>query len=164
MRQADDLPAALPIKDRAWFPRRVAIAYVCTLGLSLVQPAAAAGEDSPATAVEAPARPAILFNRWQEDWSVLANPDVPKEPFDNLKYIPLSDQDPQTYLSLGANLRERFESNDATSFGVGTNRKANYDISRLETDADLRIAGQLQFFAQLQSDYAIDKAVRTPVD
>jgi hypothetical protein len=164
MRKAKELPTALTPEDRTRSLRRVAIAHFALLSLSLLRLAAAADDDSPAPVVEPPARPAILFNRWQEDWSVLANPDVPKEPFDNLKYISLSDQDPQTYLSLGANLRERFESNDATNFGVGTNRTANYDISRLETDADLRIAGQLQFFAQLQSDYAIDKDVHTPVD
>jgi hypothetical protein len=164
MRRANDLPAALPPANGIRPLRRVAVAHAALLSLSLVRLAAAAGDDPPAPAVEPPARPVILFNRWQEDWSVLANPDVPKEPFDNLKYISLSDQDPQTYLSLGADLRERFESNDATNFGVGTNREANYDISRLETDADLRIAGQFQFFAQLQSDYAIDKNVDTPVD
>jgi len=164
MRRVNDLAAELAPRNRPRSLRRVAISYASILGLTLVRLAAAASDDSPAPAAEPPARPAILFNRWQEDWSVLANPDVPREPFDNLKYISLSDQDPYTYLSLGANLRERFESNDATSFGVGTNRKDSYDISRLETDADLRISGQLQFFAQLQSDYAIDKNVHTPVD
>jgi hypothetical protein len=39
---------------------------------------------------DTPARPQILFNRWQEDWSVLANPAVPREPLDDLKYIPLA--------------------------------------------------------------------------
>jgi hypothetical protein len=109
-------------------------------------------------------RPAIEFNRWQEDWSALANREVPREPLDELKYIPLSATDPHTYLSLGADVRERFEANDATSFGVGANRNADYDISRLEVHADARLAGQLQFFAQLQSDYAIEKKVLTPVD
>ena len=37
-----------------------------------------------------PQRPAIMFNRWQEDWSVLADPRVSREPFDEFKYIPLS--------------------------------------------------------------------------
>jgi hypothetical protein len=53
-------------------------------------------------------RPTVLFNRWQEDWSVLANPCVPREPLDGLKYMPLGG-DPASYLSLGANLRERLE-------------------------------------------------------
>ena len=36
------------------------------------------------------ARPTIAFHRWSEDWSVLANPKVPREPLDELKYISLS--------------------------------------------------------------------------
>jgi hypothetical protein len=28
---------------------------------------------------DTPDRPAIAFNRWAEDWSVLADPDVPRE-------------------------------------------------------------------------------------
>jgi hypothetical protein len=149
---------------RARFVLSLLVGCACMVGLAPSRLAAAATDEVPTPSPEAPVRPPILFNRWQEDWSVLANPDVPREPFDNLKYISLSDQDPRTYLSLGANLRERFESNDATSFGVGTNRKADYDISRLEADADLRVAGHLQFFTQIQSDYAIDKDVHTPVD
>jgi hypothetical protein len=68
---------------------------------------------------EIPARPSIMFNRWQEEWSVLADPRVPKEALDSLKYIPLSADDPEAYLSFGANLRERFEANTAASFGYG---------------------------------------------
>jgi hypothetical protein len=81
-----------------------------------------------------------MFNRWEEDWSVLADPRVPREPFDSLKYISLSVYDPKTYLSFGANLRERFEGQDAANFGIGTNRNQNYVISRSEAHADLRIA------------------------
>ena len=63
-----------------------------------------------------PSRPAVLFNRWEEDWSVLADPRVPREPFDELKYIALSSTDPLVYLSLGADYRSRFEANDAPAF------------------------------------------------
>ena len=44
-------------------------------------------------------RPTILPNRWQENWSALADPRIKRERFDNLKYIPLSNDDPGTYLS-----------------------------------------------------------------
>ena len=111
-----------------------------------------------------PKRPSILFNRWQEDWSVLANPKVPREPFDELKYSPLSKTNPKTYLSLGINLRERFESNDAVNFDVGNSVPQSYVISRFEAHADLRIANQLQTFVQLQSDFAPWKTIITPVD
>jgi hypothetical protein len=111
-----------------------------------------------------PQRPAIMFNRWQEDWSVLADPRVPRGPFDEFKYIPLSDTDRYTYLSFGADTRDRFESNNAANFGTGPNRSQNYVISRNEFDADLRIANQLQAFVQFQADYAPWKTMLTPVD
>lgn len=111
-----------------------------------------------------PQRPPIMFNRWQEDWSVLADPRAPREPFDELKYIPLSAFDPHTYVSFGANTRERFESNSAPNFGTGLNRSQNYVISRNEFHADLRVADQLQAFVQFQADYAPWKTMLTPVD
>jgi hypothetical protein len=65
-------------------------------------------------------RPKIGLNRWQEDWSVLADPALRTEPFDNLKYISLSDADPNSYASLGLNLRERVESTQLAPFGIGS--------------------------------------------
>jgi len=109
------------------------------------------------------ARPTIEFNRWSEDWSVLADPEVPREPLDDLKYIPLSISDAFTYLSLGANVRERLEVNDA-QFGIGGSRQDAYLLSRLEAHSDLRIAGQVQIFFQLQSDVAPGKRDPSPVD
>jgi hypothetical protein len=111
-----------------------------------------------------PARPAILPNRWEEDWSVLADPRVPREPFDNLKYIPLSAYDPKTYLSLGADVRERFEGNDAEGFGIGPHSNNDYLISRTEAHADLHIANQFQVYAQIQSDFAPWKTTIAPPD
>ncbi len=111
-----------------------------------------------------PQRPSILFNRWQEDWSVLADPRVPRRPLDSLKYIPLAANEADVYLSLGANLRERFESNDAALFGTGKNVSQSYVISRAEVHADLHVGPQLQVFVQLQSDFAPGKTQLTPVD
>jgi len=62
------------------------------------------------------------------------------------------------------NLRERYELNDTVGFGTGTNQADDYLISRLEVHSDLRIASQVQVFAQLQSDFAPGKKVLTPVD
>ena len=112
---------------------------------------------------DTPDRPAIAFNRWSEDWSVLADPDVPREPLDELKYIPLSNEDARTYLSFGANIRERFEVNDA-NFGTGGNQQESYLLSRTEAHMDLRIHGQIQMFLQLQSDESPGKQRPSPVD
>jgi hypothetical protein len=133
--------------------------------LAIALGATSARADEPADpAIAAPARPPILFNRWQEDWSVLADPDVPREPFDALKYIPLSPTDPRAYLSFGLNLRERFEGNDAPAFGVAPSRNTDYLISRLELHADLRLDEHVQVFTQLVSAFAPGKAMLTPVD
>jgi hypothetical protein len=134
------------------------------VGVLLSSCATASDEISGNETDETPSRPSIMFNRWQEDWSVLADPRVPREPLDSLKYIPLSTDDPESYLSFGANLRERFEANNAAAFGTGTNHNADYDISRFEVFANLRLGPQFQFFTELQSDYAIGKQQLTPVD
>jgi len=108
-------------------------------------------------------RPAIQFNRWQEDWSVLADPCVPRQPLDSLKYIPLGG-DPNSYLSLGANLRERLEVNNAPLFGIGTGHNDTYILQRAQVSADARIGRHLQFFAQLEDARPFGKDTVTPVD
>jgi hypothetical protein len=85
-----------------------------------------------------PTRPTILSGRWEKDWSVLADPRVQGQPFDNLRYIPLSPSDPKTYLSLGADLREGFEANDTEASGIVPNLNNDYLISRTDWYADLR--------------------------
>lgn len=94
---------------------------------------------------------------------MLADPKVPREPLDQLKYIPLSGGDTQTYLSFGANLRERLEVNNP-QFGIGSSRQSSDLLSRLQAHSDLRIAGQVQVFVQVQSDVAPGKRVLSPVD
>ena len=138
-----------------------AVQFIAAIAVLLPWPVQAQNSNSGTTA---PTRPSIMFNRWEEDWSVLADPRVPREPLDSLKYIPLSPYDPKTYLSFGGNLRERFEANNAANFGVGANHNQNYVISRSEAHADLRIADQVQVFVQLQSDFAPWKTILTPVD
>lgn len=108
-------------------------------------------------------RPAVNFNRWHEDWSVLANPCLPRQPFDSLKYIPLGD-DPAYYLSLGLNLRERIETNSATLFGVGSVPSDTYLIQRTELHADLHLGSQVQIFTQIFDAHALQKEQETPVD
>lgn len=141
--------------------RGAAWRLLCAMGATFLAPAAASAQEA---AAAPPTRPAILFNRWQEDWSVLADPRTPMEALDSLKYIPLSTADPKVYLSLGANLRERFEANDAPNFGVGGNRNTDYLIHRLEAHADLRLGPQIQVFTQIQSDFAPGKSKLAPVD
>ncbi len=77
-----------------------ACAALAVCGLTEGANAFAADNTPDAGAAAAPQctakRPSALsFNRWQEDWSALANPCVPRKPFDALKYIPPG-SDPST--------------------------------------------------------------------
>lgn len=105
-----------------------------------------------------------MFNRWQENWSPLADPALRTEPGDALKYISLSATNPASYLSLGLNLRERMESNDAVGFGTGGNRGDNYLIQRLQVHADLHFNQNWQLFTQLEDARDYGKRNTTPVD
>jgi hypothetical protein len=126
--------------------------------------AAAEETTKPAETAAKSTRPAILTNRWQEDWSALADPAQRTEPLDNLKYIPLFITDPKSYVSLGATLRERFESNDAAGFGVGKVAADAYLLQRLQIHADIRLNENWQVFVQLEDDRAFDKATISPAD
>ncbi|WP_322095389.1 alginate export family protein [Paraburkholderia bannensis] len=135
---------------------------------ALAQTAAQADTPTDAQTAAQPAacsakRPVVMFNRWQEDWSVLANPCVPRAPLDGLKYMPLGG-DPSSYLSLGANLRERIESNNAPLFGIGSAQSDTYLIQRVEVNADAHLGQHWQFFVQLEDARAFGKNSVTPVD
>ena len=103
------------------------------------------------------ARPVLKANRWQEDWSVLANPTLRTAPLDSLKYISLSADNPQTYLSLGSTLRERFEMNDASAFGTRSVARDRYLLQRFQVHADLHFNENWRVFTQLEDVRAYDK-------
>ncbi|QNH19105.1 Alginate export [Xanthomonas sp. SS] len=135
------------------------LALACTVALSAP---VRAEERAPQPAVAA-TRPQPSTNRWQEDWSALADPALRQAPLDRLKYLPLDADDPQRYLSLGANLRERFESNDAPGLSSGDAADA-YLLQRLQLHADLRLGSEWQAFAQLEDVRAYAKRVHSGAD
>ncbi|NLS18838.1 alginate export family protein [Rhizobium sp. P40RR-XXII] len=113
----------------------------------------------------APAKwPAIKSSRWQEDWSALAEPVLRTRPLDRLKYLPLSPGDPATYISFGANLRERFETNNAPSFGIGGVERDSYLIQRAQFHIDLHLFNDWQIFTQFEDDRAFGKESVGPAD
>jgi len=120
--------------------------------------------DGEAPTPSVPERPAIKLNRWQEDWSVLADPRLRTEPLDTLKYIPLNPNDPQSYMSLGVTLRERFEANYTPSFGVGNSPGDSYLLQRFQFHADVRPNENWQVFVELEDVRAFWKKIITPVD
>ena len=144
-------------KPPTYRPRTV-FRTVLTIGWVMAASGVAWADDA------APQRPAIKTNRWQEDWSALANPALRTEPFDAIKYIPIMPGDPKSYISLGATLRERFESVNTAGFGVGGTKSDNYVIQRLQFHADVHFDEHWQLFLQFEDDRAFGKNVTTPVD
>jgi hypothetical protein len=122
-----------------------------------------AAPDATTTIAVAPARPAILPERWGEDWSVLADPALRTEPFDALKYIPLSAADSQIYFSLGANIRERTEGLNAPLFGASGQKGNVYLLDRVQVHGDFRWDGW-QVFVQLEDAEAPGKFNPSPAD
>ena len=155
---------------------RAARALLISTGLAAALPASAAdtalggADDTTKTSTTAAAastscaRPVVMFNRWQENWSALANPCVPKRPFDSLKYIPLFGN-PDAYISLGVVLRERLEVNDAPLFGLGSGgHDDTYLLQRLEVHADVRLGPHVQVFTQFEDAHPYGKDNVSPVD
>ena len=149
------------------------LAWLLGIVVLLTLPAAAqptgAVDDTVAATTAPPAvvRPAIGMNRWAEDWSVLADPALRTGPLDGDKYIPLSATNPQSYVSLGATLRERWEVNAAPSFGVGNapaNHQDSYLLQRLQVHADVHLDEHWRGFVQLEDARAFAKRVIGPVD
>ena len=110
-----------------------------------------------------PARPLPEAERWQEDWSALADPALRTGPFDALKYIPLSQEDGRVYVSLGGNARERIEAFDAPLFGTARQKSNTYLLDRLQLHADLHVDGW-QAFVQFEDDRAPGKIGPGPAD
>lgn len=121
---------------------------------------ARAGQEGVASAK----RPTLSGNRWQEDWSVLADPAIRRQPLDRLKYVPFSARSPLPYVSFGADLRERFEYNDTASLGVGDTRADGYVLDRLQLHADLRLNPHWQAFVQLEDVRTFGRKDISPVD
>jgi hypothetical protein len=152
---------------------RIHINQAAAVALSLVAAAGACAADKtptlpaalePGSAASCSVRrPSINFNRWQEDWNMLAQPCVPRQPMDGLKYLPLS-EDGVSYLSFGANLRERWEANNAPLFGAGSARSDTYLLQRSEVHADLRVGPHVQVFTQIADSRAFHKDSISPVD
>ncbi|MBH5397203.1 alginate export family protein [Bradyrhizobium sp. CNPSo 4010] len=134
------------------------------LAVSILAAPGSLAASSSALADEKPARPEIRTNRWQEDWSALANPALWTDPFDPIKYIPIMPGDPKSYVSFGMTLRERFEAVNAPAFGVGGTRSDAYLLQRLQFHADFHLDEHWQLFLQVEDDRAFGKNVITPVD
>ena len=93
--------------------------------------------------------PPYTLLRFNEDYRYLADPQNRTDFFDPLKYLSLNLNDPTSYLSLGGEIRERYEHYTNPGFGVpGQPRNDDYLLQRITLDADLHVNDHLRFFVQ----------------
>lgn len=86
-----------------------------------------------------------VFNR---HYHFLADPAQRTDFFDPLKYIPLSDN-PDSYLSISGEIRQRYESQFNPAFGLSGVQKDDYLLSRSLLSADLHLTHYFRSFLQL---------------
>lgn len=95
-------------------------------------------------------RPRISLIRYDEDYSFLRDPRCRTDPWDRLKYLPLTRRG-SAHLTLGLDVRERFEHFSGFDWGGGFREPDDFLIQRVMPFADVR-AGELQAFFQLTSN------------
>ncbi len=111
--------------------------------------------DPTGAAPERPASepPAYNILRYEEDYSYLRDPAKRTDYLDPLKFIPL-DADGRVYLTLGGDMRQRFEhySGSGLSNGSVDGRADSYYLARYLLHADLHLGESLRVFFQLDSN------------
>ena len=119
----------------------------------------------PAFAEDEAKRPEIKTNRWQEDWSALADPALRTEWYDPIKYIPIhARRSAQLHLVRDDAPRALRKSSTPRRFGTAGTKPDNYLIQRLQFHADVHFDEHWQLFVQVEDDRAFGKNVITPVD
>jgi len=94
-------------------------------------------------------RPALGPLRSEEDWSLLADADCRRESFDGVKYISLRRKD--WFLSLGGEIRYRYENYGSPGFGADIETGSGYILERYLLHSDWHLGQRFRLFAQFQS-------------
>jgi hypothetical protein len=112
------------------------------LGFAIVTGARAADNHSPAVST-----PVFTALRYDEDYSYLKDPAARTNAFDPIKYAPLNQQE-DVYLTLGGQLRDRYEYFQNNTFGRGAQDNNGYNLVRTMLNADLHLGPSMRVFVQ----------------
>ena len=129
-------------------------AAFCSLLLLAVSTAGAAGLPPFAPGTPpfgkggSPARPGFAILRADEDWRFLADPAVPRLPFDRWKHLPL-DKAGRTVLTLGLDLRLGAENYWDENWGAPAGSDFVFDV-RINPHASLRLGDRLRVYSALK--------------
>jgi len=91
--------------------------------------------------------PAHTELRYDEDYSYLQNPAARTNILSSVKYIPLNQQG-DMYLTLGGQMRDRYEFFNNYEFGTGAQSPYGYNLLRVMLDADLHLGPYVRIFTE----------------
>ena len=91
-----------------------------------------------------------LLLRDEENGTSLRDATHPLAPLDSFKFIPLNKKDPESFLSLGGEVREWFEHFDNEGWGT-IPAGDNYVLQRYMAHADVHFSKQVRMFFQVKS-------------
>jgi Alginate export len=100
--------------------------------------------------------PAFSIEPWNEDYSSLKDPAARTDPLDSIKYIPL-DHDGNSYLTLGGQLRDRFDYFNNNGFGAAKS-DSGFNLARLLANADLHLGPNFRAFVQVDTSLENNRA------
>ena len=96
-----------------------------------------------------PPRPAYQLLRYDEDWSALADRSRRSDWLDSLKCISLGR--PGWFVTLGGEIREKFELIDEPGFGNGPADQTGYLLQRYLLSSDFHFGARFRIFTELES-------------
>jgi hypothetical protein len=100
-------------------------------------------------APQGPQRPQFQDLRYNEDWSHIKEVQGPADFWDPIKYITLNDRG--WYMSLGGEIRERYDNWHNANFGFAPAEWLNGSLQRYMFNADTHFGGHVRVFVQTQS-------------
>ena len=93
-------------------------------------------------------RPEYKSTRYDEDWSALKDPALRTDPLDAIKWIPLN-SDGSWWMTLGGELRERFESSSNRDFGFASHGQDDYFLHRIYLFSDVHYGPHVRSFVEI---------------
>jgi Alginate export len=114
----------------------------------LVVPFVTLADDMSTTGESPLPPPAYKLLRFDENYSCLSNSALRRDFFDPIKYFPLRTNEPAWYLTLGGELRERFEGTYNPNFGIGGESSDSFLLQRATLLADVHLGDRFRVFAE----------------
>jgi len=122
--------------------------HVRFIPILLALPATTLADDMTATSEAKFTPPSYKVLRFDENYLCLTNPAARSDVFDSIKYIPLwNTNHPNYYLTIGGELRERFEGMHNPDFGLSGDHDA-YWLQRATLLGDLHLGDRIRIFAE----------------